>query len=104
MDIIAGLETPDAGKLTLMNESSIGYLRQNPDLNPEDTVLEAAFNAPGELIQAVKNYEKALENHEPKQLDHAIERMNVLNAWDFELRIKQILTQLKITNVNQQIK
>ncbi len=104
MDIIAGLETPDAGKLTLMNQASIGYLRQNPDLNPEDTVLEAAFNAPGELIQAVKNYEKALENHDPKLLDNAIERMNVLNAWDFELRIKQILTQLKITNVNQQIK
>ena len=104
MDIIAGLETPDGGKLTLMNQASIGYLRQNPDLNPEDTVLEAAFNAPGELIQAVKNYEKALETHDPKFLDHAIERMNVLNAWDFELRIKQILTQLKITNVNQQIK
>ena len=104
MDIIAGIETPDSGKLTLMNPGSIGYLRQNLDLNPEDTVLEAAFNAPGELIQAVKNYEKALENHDPKPLDHAIERMNVLNAWDFELRIKQILTQLKITNVNQQIK
>ena len=104
MDIIAGLETPDSGKLTLMNQTSIGYLRQNPDLNPEDTVLEAAFNAPGELIQAVKNYEKALENHDPKLLDHAIERMNVLNAWDFELRIKQILTQLKITNTDQQIK
>jgi len=104
MDIIAGLETPDSGKLTLMNPGSIGYLRQNPDLNPEDTVLEAAFNAPGELIQAVKNYEKALENHDPKLLDHAIERMNVLNAWDFELRIKQILTQLKITNTDQQIK
>jgi ABC transport system ATP-binding/permease protein len=104
MDIIAGLETPDGGKSMLMNPGSIGYLRQNPDLNPEDTVLEAAFNATGELIQAVKNYEKAIENHDPKLLDSAIERMNVLNAWDFELRIKQILTQLKITNVNQQIK
>jgi ABC transport system ATP-binding/permease protein len=104
MDIIAGLETPDTGKLTLMNQGSIGYLRQNPDLNPEDTVLEAAFNAKGELIQAVKNYEKAIESHDPKLLDSAIERMNVLNAWDFELRIKTILNQLKITNVNQQIK
>ncbi len=104
MDIIAGLETPDEGKSTLSNHISIGYLRQNPDLNPEDTVLEAAFNSSGELIQAVKNYEKALENHDPRLLDSAIERMNVLNAWDFELRIKQILTQLKITNVNQQIK
>jgi ATP-binding cassette subfamily F protein uup len=104
MDIIAGLETPDEGKSTLSNHISIGYLRQNPDLNPEDTVLEAAFNSTGELIQTVKSYEKALENHDPRLLDSAIERMNALNAWDFELRIKQILTQLKITNVNQQIK
>ncbi|MCX6238881.1 MAG: ABC-F family ATP-binding cassette domain-containing protein [Bacteroidia bacterium] len=104
MDIIAGLETPDSGKSTLSNHISIGYLRQNPDLNPEDTVLEAAFNSTGELIQTVKNYEKALENHDPKLLDSAMERMNALNAWDFELRIKQILTQLKITDVNQQIK
>jgi len=104
MDIIAGLETPDSGKSSLSNHISIGYLRQNPDLNPEDTVLEAAFNSTGELIQAVKNYQKALENHDSRQLDSAIERMNALNAWDFELRIKQILTQLKITDVNQQIK
>lgn len=104
MDIIAGLETPDSGKSSLSNHISIGYLRQNPDLNPEDTVLEAAFNSSGELIQTVKNYEKALENHDPKLLDSAMERMNALNAWDFELRIKQILTQLKITDVNQQIK
>jgi ATP-binding cassette subfamily F protein uup len=104
MDIIAGLETPDSGKSSLSNHISIGYLRQNPDLNPEDTVLEAAFNSTGEIIQTVKNYEKALENHDSQQLDSAIERMNALNAWDFELRIKQILTQLKITDVNQQIK
>ena len=104
MDIIAGLETPDSGKSTLSNDISIGYLRQNPDLNPEDTVLEATFNSTGELITAVKNYEKALENHDPRLLDSAIDQMNVLNAWDFELRIKQILTQLKITDVNQQIK
>lgn len=104
MDIIAGLESPDNGKSTLSNHISIGYLRQNPDLDPDDTVLEAAFNSSGELIQTVKNYEKALANHDPKLLDSAIERMNALNAWDFELRIKQILTQLKITNVDQQIK
>jgi ATP-binding cassette subfamily F protein uup len=104
MDIIAGLETPDSGKAVLSNHISIGYLRQNPDLNPEDTVLEAAFNSSGELIQTVKNYENALESHDSKLLDIATGRMNALNAWDFELRIKQILTQLKITDVNQQIK
>ena len=104
MDIIAGLETPDSGKVSLLNYISVGYLRQNPDLNPEQTVLEAAFNTTGELNQAVKNYETALESHDSHELDIATERMNALNAWEFELRIKQILTELKITNVNQQIK
>jgi ABC transport system ATP-binding/permease protein len=104
MDIIAGLEAPDSGKSTLSNHISIGYLRQNPDLNPEETVLETAFNSTGELITAVKNYEFAIEKQNSRLLDDAIDQMNVLNAWDFELRIKQILTQLKITNVNQEVK
>ena len=104
MDIIAGLESPGSGKSTLSNHISIGYLRQNPDLDEENTVLEAAFNSNGQLINAVKNYANTLENNNPTLLDNAIERMNALNAWDFELRIKQILTQLKINNVNQQIK
>lgn len=104
MDIVAGLEVPDSGKSTFSDHVSVGYLRQEPDLNPEDTVLEAAFNSTGELVQTVKNYEKALEGHDPIILGTAIERMNVLNAWDFELRIKQILTLLKITDVDRQIK
>jgi ATP-binding cassette subfamily F protein uup len=104
MDIIAGRETPDSGKVTLLKNINIGYLRQDPELNQEETVLETALNSPGEINQAVKNYEIALESHDERFLDSAIERMNVLNAWEFELRIKQILTELKFTNFDQQIK
>lgn len=104
MDIIAGRETPDSGKVSLLKDINIGYLRQDPDLNPEQTVLETALNSPGDINQAVKNYEIALESHDERLLDAAIERMNALNAWDFELRIKQILTELKITNFDQKVK
>jgi ATP-binding cassette subfamily F protein uup len=104
MDIIAGRETPDSGKVSLLKDINIGYLRQDPDLNPEETVLETALNSPGDINQAVKNYEIALESHDERLLDAAIERMNALNAWDFELRIKQILTELKITNFDQKVK
>ncbi len=69
MDIIAGLETPDSGKSTLSADISVGYLRQNPDLNPEDTILEATSKSGGELVNAVKNYEKALEDNDHKLLD-----------------------------------
>lgn len=104
MDIIAGREVPDSGKVSLLKDIKVGYLRQDPDLNPEETVMVTAFNSPGEINQAVKNYEIALESHNDRMLDSAIERMNALNAWEFELRIKQILTELKITNLDQQIK
>lgn len=104
MDIIAGLEIPDSGKTNLSADISFGYLRQNPDPDPQNTILEEMFRSGGDLVNAVKNYEKVIEVNDHKLLDKAIERMDALNAWDFELRIKQILTQLKITNINKQIR
>jgi ATP-binding cassette subfamily F protein uup len=103
MDIITGKEVADSGKITFTNDVKIGYLRQLPEMNPEDTVLGAAFNASGELINAVREYEAAIDNHNQRDIEVAMERMNHLNAWDFELRIKQILSELKITNLHQRI-
>jgi ATP-binding cassette subfamily F protein uup len=73
----------------------------NPDLDDNDTVIEAAFNSSNELVSTIREYEDAVEKQDAEALEVAMDKMNHLNAWDFELRIKQILTQLKITNFNQ---
>lgn len=101
MDIITGLETPDGGTVTAVSDIKIGYLRQDPRLDDNDTVIEAAFNSSSELVSTIREYENAVEKQDAEALEVAMEKMNHLNAWDFELRIKQILTQLKITNLNQ---
>ena len=103
MDIITGKEVADSGAVTFTRDITVGYLRQMPDLNPDDTVLGTAFNATGELAGVVREYEIALGNDNQQQLALAIEKMNRLNAWDYELKIKQILTELKITNLSQKI-
>lgn len=103
MDILVGMDEPDNGTVSIAKDLKVGYLRQTPDLNDNDTVIEAAFNSPNEQVQAIREYEKALESHNPDALETAMEKMNTLNAWDFELRIKQIMTQLKITNFDQKI-
>ncbi|MCE1199569.1 MAG: ABC-F family ATP-binding cassette domain-containing protein [Marinilabiliales bacterium] len=103
MNILSGDEMADQGKILFNQDIRVGYLRQLPELNPEETVMEAAFSSNGETIQAVREYEVALASQDPKAIDRAMERLNLLNCWDFELKIKQILTELNILQLDQKI-
>ncbi len=103
MNILSGDEVSDSGKVIFGQDIRIGYLRQLPELNPDETILEAAFSSSGETITAVREYESALESHDSKAIDRAMEKLNTLNCWDFELKIKQILTELNIHDLNQPI-
>ncbi|MCX6220198.1 MAG: ABC-F family ATP-binding cassette domain-containing protein [Bacteroidia bacterium] len=104
MNILYGGDIADSGKVIFNNDIRIGYLRQLPELNPDETILEAAFSSSGETISAVREYESALESHDPKAIERTMEKINRLNCWDFELKIKQILTELNIHDLQQPIR
>jgi ATP-binding cassette subfamily F protein uup len=104
MNILFGGDIADNGKVIFNNDIRIGYLRQLPELNPNETILEAAFSSSGETINAVREYESALESHDPRAIERAMEKINHLNCWDFELKIKQILTELNIHDLQQPIR
>jgi len=104
INILFGGDIADSGKVIFNNDIRIGYLRQLPDLNPDETIMEAAFSSAGETISAVREYEYALESHDPKAIDKAMDKINRLNCWDFELKIKQILTELNIHDLQQPIR
>jgi ATP-binding cassette subfamily F protein uup len=104
MNILYGGDIADSGKVIFNNDIRIGYLRQLPELNPEETILEAAFSSSGETISAVREYESALESHDPKAIERTMDKINRLNCWDFELKIKQILTELNIHDLQQPIR
>jgi len=104
MNILFGGDIADSGKVIFNNDIRIGYLRQLPELNPDVTILEAAFSSAGETITAVREYESALESHDPRAIERTMEKINQLNCWDFELKIKQILTELNIHDLQQPIR
>lgn len=104
MNILFGGDIADSGKVIFNNDIRIGYLRQLPELNPDETILEAAFSSAGETITAVREYESALERHDAKAIERTMEKINQLNCWDFELKIKQILTELNIHDLQQPIR
>ncbi len=116
INIIIGNEIQDSGTVIMRNDIRVSYLPQNP-LFPENlSVIDAILNSENEFILAIKNYEAILDeiniqnqsnagNQSKliKKLEHATHKMDSLSAWDFESRIKEVLSQLKISNINQPV-
>lgn len=103
LNILAGHDTPDSGKVTLRNDISVGYLPQEPTLDPSKSVLENVFQANDTISVAIRNYEAALKTSDKEALQTAIDEMDRLNVWDREQKAKQILSVLKLTDFNQPV-
>lgn len=103
LDLLAGKETPDSGKITVTNDIKIGYFEQIPKLNPDHTVLEEIFVSDNEKLKTVKEFELAVTENNQAKIAEISSKMDELGAWDIEVEIKQILTELKIDLHDQKI-
>ncbi len=103
LNIIAGKEGHDAGQVVFRRDLKLGYLEQDPYFAPGLTVLEACFSSDNEVVKIIADYEKALANDDAQELERLLHLMDVHKAWDFEQRIKQILSQLKIRDFDQKV-
>ncbi|NLU38878.1 MAG: ABC-F family ATP-binding cassette domain-containing protein [Bacteroidales bacterium] len=103
LDTIMGKDFPDSGKVTFSNEITVAYLSQVPVLNPDFTVMQEVYHSSSGLVDAVREYEEAILHPQQHNLQSAMEKMDLLNAWDFDVKIKQILSRLKINNFDQKI-
>lgn len=103
LDLLAGKETPDSGKITVTNDIKIGYFEQIPKLNPAHTVLEEIFESENEKLKTVKEFELAVTHNDQEKVAKISSRMDELEAWDIEVEIKQILTEFKIDKLEQKI-
>jgi ATP-binding cassette subfamily F protein uup len=103
LNIIMGKEPCDSGNIVFRRDLRIGYLPQIPYYSPELNVLEACFSHSDEIASTIKEYERCLKDGNSKGLDSLYDKMDHYNAWNYELKIRQILSQLKIDNYNQKI-
>ncbi|MBX2874726.1 MAG: ABC-F family ATP-binding cassette domain-containing protein [Saprospiraceae bacterium] len=104
--VIAGLESGEGEtcKIQIKRDIKIGSLEQAPDFLPDQTILEAAFDSDNPLIQAIIQYEDALlKPNDGDAMQAALNRMDDLKAWDFEAKIKEILTRFNIARFDQKI-
>ena len=103
LNIITGKESYDNGSVVFRRDIRISYLEQDP-LYPENlTVLEACFQSGNEVTDLIAEYERVINSKDQSSLDAILQKMDMLQAWDYEHRAKQILAQLKITDFDQKI-
>ena len=108
MRILMGQEDPDSGTITYRKDLRIGFLPQEPNYDAEMSVSEACFASDNDVVRAIANYEALIEqtNHDAHYntlLQEAMAEMDRLHAWDFEVRIKQILGKLNIHDLEQKV-
>lgn len=101
--IIAGIESKDSGSIVWQNNLRIGYLDQNPTLDTSKSIIENVFAASIDKAKAISCYQNAMVSQSKEDMAIALEQMDKQNAWDVEVKARQILTQLKITDLSQHV-
>ena len=104
LNILSGKEGYDGGTISFRRDIRVGYLEQDPQYPEELTVLEACFHHGNSTVELIKEYERCMETEEHPGLDEILVRMDHEKAWEYEQKAKQILSQLKIRDFNQQVK
>ena len=104
LNILSGKEGYDEGKISFRRDLRVGYLEQSPSYPEELTVLEACFHHGNTTVDLIKDYERCMETEGHPGLDELLVRMDHEKVWDYEQKAKQILSQLKIRDFDQQVK
>ena len=99
--ILAGKETPDEGKIWINKDVDVVLFEQEPAFREDKSVVENIFFHNHPVINAIREYEAVSEGSDPEKLSAAVVKMDELDAWDFDSKVKQVLGKLNIHQLNQ---
>ncbi|KQL20168.1 ABC-F family ATP-binding cassette domain-containing protein [Cytobacillus solani] len=111
LKIVAGVDLPDSGEISSPKDYTISYSAQQPDLNPELSVLAQVFAGDAPVLVLLREYEETLLELNKTPDNQAIQeklfeqqkKMDALNAWDASTNAKSILTKLGIESFDKKI-
>ena len=102
--IIAGEEDYDSGAVVFRNDLKVAFLHQMPEFDLNLMVIDVCLSGNDAITETIKEYEDSLATGDAVLMANAISRMDAVGGWDYEDRMKQVLTQLNITDFNQPVR
>ncbi len=115
LKIIAGVEKSYKGEVVWAPGYSVGYLEQEPQMDPEKTVLEVVQEGVQEVMDILQEYNdislKFMEPMDDDQMNRLIERQGELteqiehvNGWEIDSKLERAMDALQCPPSDQKIK
>ncbi|MBI2259842.1 MAG: energy-dependent translational throttle protein EttA [Flavobacteriia bacterium] len=109
MKIIAGLDKSFQGEVVWSGGYSVGYLAQEPELNPQKTVKEVVMEGAQEIVDVLNEYEEINQQfmdeevlNDPDKMDKLIARqgqvqdkIDALDAWELDTKLNRAMDALR---------
>jgi len=99
LKILMGKEIADSGNAIINKDIQVVLFDQEIDFDPNINIEEFMMTLDSAPILALKNYHQSLLSTDNDFIEKALIDMEVHKAWDLENEMRQILSQLKITDL-----
>ena len=91
LKIIAGVEEPDSGIVSIRRDVIVGYLPQDFDLDGEQTVLQNVLAGAAQVQALIDTYEANPSSDDASTL---LDRITALDGWNVESRAQSLINNL----------
>ncbi|MBT1701429.1 ATP-binding cassette domain-containing protein, partial [Fulvivirgaceae bacterium PWU4] len=101
--ILTGEIQPDNGKVSVRQGLRMGYLTQQPAVDPALSVKDVLFNDDNEIARVVKEYEDCLHHPDTpaERMQAVLEKMEELKAWDYEAKVQEVIGKLGVPDMDK---
>ena len=101
--ILTGEISPDEGQVVFREGIRVGSLVQQPVADPKATLSDILFSEDNEIAKVVRDYEHCLQHPDAAddKMQQLLIRMEELNAWDYDAKVKEITSRLGISDLEK---
>ena len=100
LNILMGKDFADSGTVIINKDIQMVLFDQEIHFESGQTITEFIMSLDSPPMQALRNYQKSLTSNDSEFMERAFIEMENQKAWGLENEMKQILSQLKITDLN----
>ena len=115
MKIIAGIDKPTRGEVVFSPGYSVGYLEQDPQMDPDKTVLEVVEEGVADVMNLLTRYNEVCR-HLGDMIDDTVmyalfeqqaeltEKIEAVNGWEIESKLKRAMDALRCPQSDELVK
>jgi len=106
--ILKGIEIADEGEVVFRKDITVGFLEQNFAFDETLSIQQLIDTADNQFVRCIRAYDDIIKLSETDSSDSVADRMeialnemNLIDAWDYEKNILEILTRLEIKDTTR---